>query len=327
MATNRTPATTTRARRVPGKATAAAGAAQTANTANLQAQGTATTTAPAPAPAPQAAVVAPQTNDANLVMPHVRHDVLVAEMKAVTAGFKAAINLEIAVACAVFIDFGGSGLAAKKELYAVYADAGYDCKVGGEGKDYKTVNRRIGIAAQFFDSLEKDSLKAVMGDARDVAAIQSLVTHIGTKYNFRTMSDVQDAAGIVRTPRQSGTGGGDQGGSGNAGGSGGAPAGDSGGGARAQASQPDDGDRAVMQSLAQTGEARVEASRREFDDQSKWIKLTFDGATLIVPKDMKTESLADLGIKLMTAAKEMHGAATVIGAVLNETFKEAVANH
>lgn len=315
--------------------TATAGAAQAANAGALaQTQ----TSAPQPqgpvaaAPAGSTNGAPPQTNDAALKMPHIQHAVLVNSIKAVTAGFKAAINLEVAVACAVFIDAGDTGTAAKKELYSVYKDAGYDCAVGGEGKDYKTVNRRIGYAATFYDSLEKDALKNVMGEARDEAAIQTLVAHIAGKYNFRTMSDVQEASGVVpasRQPRNTGNAGGST-----PGGSASAPAQQGpqqpagGAGVAPQGAGPDAGDKGVMAALAQAGESRVEAqARREFDDSSKWMKFTFEGATVIVPTDMKTECLADLGIKLMTAAKEMHGANTVIAAVLNETFKEAVAAH
>lgn len=263
----------------------------------------------------------PQPNDVALHVPFVEHDVLVNSIRVSTAGFKAAINLEIAVACAVFIDQDGTGTQAKKELYSIYADAGYDCKVGGEGKDYKTVSRRIGYAAQFFDSL-KDGLRTVVGAARDEAAIQALVNHVATKYNFRSMSDVQEASGVVPAHRQKTNT-------------------DEGGGA-VQVAQPvvqspqggatpDINDKGVMAALQQTETERsaIKAGRREYDDPAKWMQFNYEGATLCVPVGMRTDCLADLGIKLMTAARDMHGAATVVPAVLNEVFKEtqAVANH
>jgi hypothetical protein len=341
----------------PRKSGAAAGAAQHANQQAMQTQ-TAPVATPAPSPAQDLqqranAIVAegntgnggngPKTDDANLVMPHIQHSVLVTSMKGAVAGFKAAINLEIAIACAVFVEAGDSGTKAKKELYSVYGEAGFDCKVGGEGKDYKTVNRRIGYAAQFFDSLPKDSLKTIMGEARDEAALQVLVAHIATKYNFRDMSDVQEAAGIapaVRQPRN----GGSQDGGGNASG-GNAPQGGSGGGGAAQGTgqsvfqtsatatptgvpQPDAGDQGVMGAVAQAGAQREAAqqNRREFDDQSKWVRHTYEGATILLPVDFKVACLHELGIKLVQAAAHMRGDRMDV-ATLAAEFKEAVAAH
>ena len=293
---------------VPTRATrksAAKGAAQHANGAGLK-------TLEQQAKEAMSNGTKPKTDDVALHVPVVQHDVLVNSIRVSTAGFRAAINLEIAVACAVFIDQGDTGTQAKKELYSVYADAGYDCKVGGEGRDYKTVNRRIGFAAQFFDSLE-DNLESVTGAARDEAAIQALVSHFAGKYNFRSMSDVQEAAGVVPVSRQKRT---DEGG----------------GGEQTQqpatqqppqgGAQPDTGDRAVMAAMQQAGKERNAAPVN-----GQWVQVDYEGATIRIPTEMKTEALADLGIKLMTAAREMHGAATVVPAVLNEVFKEAVATH
>lgn len=251
----------------------------------------------------------PQTE--SLVMPHVKHDVLVTAIKAATAGFKAALNLEIAVSCIVFIEAGDSGVRAKKELYSIYSDAGYDCKVGGEGKDYKTVSRRIGYAAQFYDFVEKNEagkLKGIMGEAHDDAAIQTIVAHLASAYNFRHMTDVQEAAGIVPASRQPRTAsGGDGEGEG---GNGGAlpPAPPPTGGAPAA---PDTGDKGVMDALAQAAvlaQQAVAAPAEMTVDANKWAKCVYEGATLIVPVDMKPESLAELGIKLMHAANQMRGA-------------------
>lgn len=326
-----------RGSRAAAKTSAAAGAAQHANEANLsqQPQGGTGTTAPAPTPQAQApGAPAQQTNDANLRVPHVAHEALVRNIKGADASFKAAINLEIAVACAVFIDFGGTDLSAKKELMAVYADAGYDCKVGGEGKDYKTVSRRMGYAVQFYNSLEKDALKNVMGEARDDAAIQTLVAHIAGKYNFRSMNDVLLASGVTPPSRAPRTPGGDNGQQG----------GGSGGNANEQAGQsvfktsattnptgvpqgqPSEGDKGVLAAMEQAAGQR-EQGRREQDDPSKWVKVMYEGATIVLPADMKTECLFQMGMKLVQAANEMHGATTIVAAALNEQFKELAAAH
>lgn len=330
--------------------TADAGAAQAANAAGLE-----QVSNPAPTPAPQA--TAPQasgtnaadnkdskptatapTNDANLVVPRVSHTLLVQAIKGVTNGFKAAICSELAVCIAVFHASESTSKDAKKELYSVFKDAGFDCEVGGGGKDYKTVNRRIGYAADFYNSLEKEPLTILLGEFKDEQAMKVLEGWLLTKYNFRSMSDVIEASGKTppsRQPRNTGDGG--------SGGTqqpqGGAQEGQQGtqvfgstgaanpvtappqGGA-----QPDAGDKGVMAAMQQASEQREGQQRRESDDTSRYVRHTYEGATIIVPVDYKVACLHELGVKLIQAAAHMRGD-KVDAATLTEQFKEAVANH
>lgn len=307
------------------------------------------------------------------VLPRVAHSLLVSSIMQAGASFKSAINMEVAVCLTVFANARAANLTAKKELYGIYKEAGYDCEVGGTGKDYKTVNRRIGYAAQFFGSLKEGTVEEWMGDeTRDNAALQSVVNRLAVAYNFRSMNDVQAASGVVpvaRQPRQSpakgpqapdggtGTQAGPQGGQGPSGGSatqepvkavtatdqktidaakvrfdkGDAPT-------VRQASvlakyginletakQPDTGDKGVLDALKVTGAARLAEQARREQDSDKWIRVEFEGITVIVPTDAKRECIADLGIKLMTAANQMKGD-KVDAKLLAETFA-AVAAH
>lgn len=137
------------------------------------------------------------------LQPRVAHTILVSSIMQAAGSFKAAIDLEVAVCLTVFAQYRNSSLPAKKELYAVYREAGYKCEVGGEGEDYKTVNRRVNYAASFFDSLPEGTVDTIMGEeTRDAAALMNVVSHLASKYSFRSMNDVLTAAGIVPPSRQ-----------------------------------------------------------------------------------------------------------------------------
>jgi hypothetical protein len=135
------------------------------------------------------------------IPPRIAHPILVHTISDAAKSFKSAINLEVAVCLAVFAQHRGVSLAAKKELYSVYKEAGYECEVGGTGRDYKTVNRRLNYAGVFYGSLKgKVAVEDMMGDEnRDQVALLSVINYLEKEYNFRSMNDVVAAAG-VETP-------------------------------------------------------------------------------------------------------------------------------
>lgn len=299
------------------------------------------------------------------VAPRVAHAFLVSSIIQAAGSFKSAINLEVAVCLTVYAQYRSSALPAKKELYSVYKEAGYDCEVGGTGKDYKTVNRRIGYAAQFFDSLSRGKVEEFMGDeTHDLAALMAIVNHLTQEYNFRSMNDVLTAAGVTppqgrgkAKPKEEGEGGGGQAKATPAPTSpptGGTPApsptptatdqktidaaikrvmaGDEPTDRQAAVlkkydmeptkaqPQPDAGDQAVAAAIAAATGVR-EA------DSSKWVKLAYDGATMLLPVDMKPEALLDLGIKLTQLAGHMTGKAVIDAKALTEAFAGVTAAH
>ena len=279
------------------------------------------------------------------VQPRVSHSLLVSSIVQASGTFKSAINLEVAVCVAVFAEFHGVNLAAKKELLSVYREAGYKCEVGGIGSDYKTVSRRMGYAAEFFNSLDEGTVESWMGDeARDGAALQSVVNHLTVEHNFRSMSDVLLAAGKtppVQKPRKEVE-------------------------SRAKAEavpepkkitasdqkvidaatarkgkgnvptalqevtlkkhgikledrKPTEEDIGVMNEMS-----AVSKDRKNIDDRNS-INISFDGATLCLPISMAPSALADLGIKLMTAANQMRGG-KIDAKTLAEAFVETTAH-
>lgn len=285
-----------------------------------------------------------------VIRPRVARAVLVNSLVNAAGSFKQAINSEIAVCLAIFAQDKGVNVGSKKELYAVYKEAGYDCSVGGKGKDYKTVNRRINYAGQFYNSLKKGTVENFMGDeTTDAVALASIVNHLTVEYNFRSMNDVLAAAGVStkRAARKTTS---------NATTTVPAPAPQKpelpeadkkvveAAQARVDAGKaplkgqakvlekhsltltmtpepgqgPSAADEAVMAAMAKEGAAQVQ---RRLEDGDKWVKLQFEGATVIVPKDMKPEALGDLGIKLMGLANHMKDKLDV--KALEDAFKQA----
>lgn len=280
--------------------------------------------------------------------PRVSHSLLVSSIVQASGTFKSAINLEVAVCVAVFAEFRTVNLAAKKELLSVYREAGYKCEVGGGGADYKTVNRRMGYAAEFFNSLEPGTVEEWMGDeTQDSAALQSVVNRLTVEYNFRSMSDVLLAAGKTppakqvkqQTAKKAAT----------------PPepvvpakrvtASDqkvidaakarfekgnaptklqsvtlAKHGINLEEKKPSEADIGVMNEMG-----RVSKDRRE-TDKASWLRLNFQGATLCVPRDMKSQVLGDLGIKLMAVANQMKGD-KIDAKVLTEAFSETFLTH
>lgn len=290
------------------------------------------------------------------IAPRVAHSLLVSSIVAAGGQFKAAINLEVAVCLTVYAQFRGVNLAAKKELYSVYKEAGYDCEVGGSGKDYKTVNRRIGYAGQFYASLPEGAVEGFMGDeTRDAAALQSIVNHLTVQHNFRSMNDVLTAAGVTPPSRQRSQ----RAATAPAPAAGPAPSpsptpapepvritatdqktidaakkryekGDAPTerqlvtltkyGINLEATKPDAADKGVSAAMDEAARNRRET------DSDKFVRLPFEGATLILPVDMKPEMLGELGIKLMQVSHQMKGD-KLDAKMLAETFGVAVTSH
>lgn len=85
-----------------------------------------------------------------------------------------ALQSELAVALFVFHTMGGATLDAKRELRAVYADAGRPC-LNHEDPAYQTVIRRINRAAALFDKLGSRRVAKAVNDLAPAAAIRALV--------------------------------------------------------------------------------------------------------------------------------------------------------
>lgn len=109
-----------------------------------------------------------------------------------------AIQVEIAVSFVIFHEHGGTDIQAKKVLRQVYASAGrVDCLTSGTGS-YKTVTRRMGRCAAFYDSLGKKG--APINGRRGKAAIDAVIAFL-QPYAIETMDDLAARAGTTRAPK------------------------------------------------------------------------------------------------------------------------------
>jgi len=122
------------------------------------------------------------------------------------AGFsKSALHLELAVGLLLFANHGKTDLSAKKELAIVYQQAGYKCATPND-EDYKTVNRRINVAAEFFDWLDgKPTIDEWILATTEMQSIQAIVRHLEDEFNFKGMNSVMATIGkpvILKRDRQ-----------------------------------------------------------------------------------------------------------------------------
>lgn len=110
---------------------------------------------------------------------------------------RTAIQLELAVGLCVAHDMAEDPAHGRVALVQVYAAAGYDC-LTPDGRDYKTINRRVNNAFLLFDKIGNAAIKrAVRGTAghRRVEAVQALLAPL----QLYTMDDVLAYCGRPRT--------------------------------------------------------------------------------------------------------------------------------
>lgn len=104
---------------------------------------------------------------------------------------KAALNLECAVAIAVFMySESGADVPTKKHVMSLYEQAGYDTEPDGE--DYKTINRRVNVFAKLYDfeGISKWRNIVVEEGATEEGAIEALKNFLTQEYAFRGINDI-----------------------------------------------------------------------------------------------------------------------------------------
>jgi hypothetical protein len=109
---------------------------------------------------------------------------------------RTAIQLELAVGLCVAHDLVDDPALGRVTLVQVYAAAGYDC-LKPDGRDYKTINRRVNNAFLLFDKIGADGVKKAIGRAaghRRVEAVQALLDPL----QLFTMDDVLAYCGRPR---------------------------------------------------------------------------------------------------------------------------------
>lgn len=109
---------------------------------------------------------------------------------------RAALQIELAVGLCVAHDLVDDPAQGRVALVQVYASAGYDC-LATDGRDYKTINRRVNAAFLLFEKLGDEAIKrAVRGNAghRRVEAVQGMIEPL----QLYTMDDVMAFCGRPR---------------------------------------------------------------------------------------------------------------------------------
>lgn len=101
-----------------------------------------------------------------------------------------ALQSELAVSLFVFHALGGATLDAKRELRAVYSDAGRPCQEHTDPA-YQTVMRRIGRAAALFDKLGARRVARAVDKLTPAGAIRALVDMLAP-----LGLDTMDAVGV-----------------------------------------------------------------------------------------------------------------------------------
>ena len=101
---------------------------------------------------------------------------------------KAAFQIELAVGLSMFMVEGESSKAAKSNLCAAYASAGYQClKI--EDADYKTINRRINATADLFNHVSLQTVKKWAGRHAEDNLIDAVVLGL-EPYELVSVMDV-----------------------------------------------------------------------------------------------------------------------------------------
>lgn len=117
-----------------------------------------------------------------------------------------ALQLELAVGLSVFsvkADASKVPLDAKKALREIYTKAGY-ATATPQGEDYKTVNRRINVAADLYQFIGgRETIVDWVGDASPREQVKSIMEHV-KKFGFDSVNDVLAHMGkavAVKRPR------------------------------------------------------------------------------------------------------------------------------
>lgn len=106
-----------------------------------------------------------------------------------------ALQAELAVSLFVFHTVGGATLDARRELRAVYSDAGRPC-LNHEDPAYQTVMRRIGRSAALFEKIGARRVGKTVGNLAPAAAIAALVDFLAP-LRLSTMDAVGDYVGVA----------------------------------------------------------------------------------------------------------------------------------
>lgn len=102
---------------------------------------------------------------------------------------RAAFQTELGVALAIFLMKGTTEREARTLLTETYASAGYMC-LATVDPDYKTINRRVNVAADLFNKIKPRTIKKWAGDLNENNLIAAMVAGL-RPYELWSIADVQ----------------------------------------------------------------------------------------------------------------------------------------
>lgn len=124
--------------------------------------------------------------------PRANESVWVTALSGAEGFHRDALQLELAVGLSVFsvkADAAKVGLDAKKALREIYAKAGYACATP-LGEDYKTVLRRINVAADLYVHIGgRETIVDWIGDAAPREQVKTIMEHVKA-YGFSGINSV-----------------------------------------------------------------------------------------------------------------------------------------
>lgn len=115
---------------------------------------------------------------------------------------KYALHLELATGMALFLEQGGVHADAKAQLQQIYTDAGHDSATI-DGKEYKSVRRKINLAAYLYAHITESKLREWIGGAVEMMALSSIISEL-EKLDIRTYESVGLLVGkpiVARMPK------------------------------------------------------------------------------------------------------------------------------
>lgn len=196
-----------------------------------------------------------------------------------------ALQLELAVGLSLFATKADStkvGLDAKKALREVYEKAGYACKTP-VGEDYKTVARRIGVAADLYTFIGgRETITDWVEDAAPTKHVQKIMEHL-KGYNFTGINSVLAYIGKpVQTKRMADTQGPAK-----------APE-------HPKAPEMSEADKRVAEAASKAIQTRRDAEARGIPEGRVF---THGNLTVVVPFEASYDDVVNIAMELMTFAK------------------------
>lgn len=124
--------------------------------------------------------------------------ILVNQLTAAAVNRRGAFLIEMAVGLAVYTSHGAVNKTSRADLYSIYHAVGYDC-LNADGRDYRTVHRRVAAAGHLFEHTGSETIQAWTSGHAGKAALGAIVARI-EHLDVATIDGVLAMTGRPRAP-------------------------------------------------------------------------------------------------------------------------------